>query len=112
MKHPTINGIPCKMGDLRLFVINRDGVCLGYTFDPTHICKDKWGRGHPPYDRLRLTLEHVPRVHDHIEGRVDNERHCVTLCHGLNVGGPPAKLREWMRHHLRAMYPTCDPEEA
>lgn len=113
MKHkcPTVDARPVTMGELRLFVFRRDRICLGWTFDPTHVCTDKWARPHPPDRIWVMTLEHVPRVHDHIEGRRDNERHCVTLCHGLNVGGPPAELREWMRDRLRAMYPVCEPEQ-
>lgn len=107
----TVEGKPATMGELRAFVIDRDGRCLGWVYDSTHACHDKWGRPHHPYDRPRLTLEHVPGVHSHLEGRVDDERHCVTLCHGLNTLPPPAELRNWMRMLLRKWYPECDPEQ-
>lgn len=106
-KTPTINGEPTTMGGLRHFVINRDGVCLGYVHDPTHQCANQWGDRHGPYDLDEMTLEHVPGVHGPTDVRRDDEAHCVTLCSRLNVGAPSHALREFLRQRLRDRYPEC-----
>jgi len=95
------------MGELRAYVIARDRFCLGQLFDPTHVCRDKWGDPHRPDDREELTLEHVPSVHGSEDVRRDDEAHCVALCSSLNVGGTPATVRAFARARLREKYPEC-----
>ena len=107
MKRPTIEGRPCTMGELRAYVILRDGICLGFLFDRTHECAGRWGGWHRPDDRDELTLEHVPGVHGPDDVRRDDEEHCVALCSSLNVGGTPATVRRFARERLRERYPDC-----
>jgi hypothetical protein len=93
----TLLGIPVPMGELREFVFWRDGGCLAKRFSPGHVCQGD------------LTLEHVLKVHDVTDGRQDNERHTVTLCHGLNgISIASMALRQKLRDHLRALYPECE----
>lgn len=106
------------MGELRWCVIQRDGICLAFTFSllfpdtvlGKHQCSDGWSRQHQPDELPQLTLEHVPSVHRASDLRRDDEAHCVTLCHKVNVGGPPQILREWLRAYLRERYPDCTKE--
>ncbi len=107
MARATVEGRPATMGELRAYVIVRDGFCLGYLFDRTHECRGKWGGTHLPDARDELTLEHVPSVHGPEDVRRDDEEHCVALCAGLNVGGTPATVRAFARDRLREKYPDC-----
>lgn len=110
-KRPTLAGEPVTMGELRSFVLLRDGICLASTFfGPTHQCAGQWGNEHRPTEIAKLTLEHVPSVHRPSDLRRDDEAHCVTLCHKVNVGGPPQMLREWLRTYLQERYPDCTKE--
>lgn len=95
------------MGGLRHHVINRDRVCAGWLVDRTHQCRGKWGDEHRPDDLEQLTLEHLPGVHGPADVRRDDDAHCGTLCHLLNVGGTPASVRQFMRDRLRELYPAC-----
>ncbi len=98
------------MAELRDFVLTRDRICLAALYVPDHVCLDRWNRPHPPGRVPVLTLEHVPAVHSHTEGRKNDERHCVALCWSANVSGPSSALRERLRDHLRRLYPTCHAE--
>ena len=71
---------------------------LDIPIEQWHIC-----RGHN-------TLEHVTMVHSHLEGKVDDKQHCVTLCLELNGGSlrlAPHWMKEWFRKQLRDLYPEC-----
>lgn len=94
---PTVAGRRVPMGGLRIFVLARDRGCFARR-EPGHVCEGP------------LSLEHVLGVHSVEDPRRDDERHCTTLCLGLNGGGSIAshRLREEMRDHLRRLYPTCE----
>lgn len=83
------------IGELRQFVLWRDGGCILARFGGDHVC-----RGHP-------TLEHVTGVHGHLDGRHDDEAHCVGLCLGTNIDHTDRAERLAIRDYLRGRYPIC-----
>ena len=93
----TFAAKPVTMMQLRRDVFMRDGGCLGLKAYPlSHVCDGP------------LTLEHVLGVHSPEDPRQHNERHTVTLCHGLNgISIASRDLREHLRAYLRDKYPDC-----
>ena len=91
------------MGSLRQQVFERDGVCIGYLFDQTHICADLSG-SHSPYCMNRCTLEHV-KDSLRMGVRADSDlQHCVTVCLKLNTQPPTHEQREFFRDYLARLY--------
>ena len=101
------------MGSLRQQVFERDGVCIGYLFDQTHICADLAG-SHSPYNLDRMTLGHV-KGELRMGVRADSDpAHCVTECLKLNTKPPSKAEREFERAYLARLYglpPKPDPSK-
>lgn len=70
------------MGELRETVLLRDGECVAFTVDRSHICRDRWGQEHTPDDLASLTLGHVRK--DPGGMRRDEPGWCVALCFVAN----------------------------
>jgi hypothetical protein len=104
----TLFGKPVAMGALRQYVFSRDRLCMAYMLDHTHQCRGQWEIRHLPNDVTQLTLEHVKLVHGLYDGRKSDECHTVPLCLSLNGTSIASHtLREFMRDHLRRLYPQC-----
>ena len=63
-------------------VILRDRICVAALLDKTHVCRDKWGEEHEPYDLSKLTLDHVK---DERGRRQDLPDWCIATCSQANV---------------------------
>jgi hypothetical protein len=85
---------------LREQVLRRDGACILWRLDSSHVCHDRWGDAHSPLDLDRLTLEHVKR--DLRMGRrAENRPDClVAMCWAGNVGVPSKIQRGAIRGYL------------
>lgn len=96
---------------LRTEVLRRDGGCLLRTLGyPGHSCIGLWQtplHTDAPIDGPGYSLEHVPAVHGPSDVRRDDPAHCVGLCLGTNLKPPSTDEREWMRRHLRRLFPSC-----
>jgi hypothetical protein len=87
---------------LREAVLERDRYCFGLRVDPSHACRDQFGRLHPAGDLSRLTVDHV---HPHAGGTKgkrapDSMRTLVAMCWGMNVGVPSREVRQAERAYL------------
>lgn len=98
--------------DLRAWVLHRDGECFLYKLDHEHVCRDQWGRVHPP-DRIdRLTLDHVKNGPMMGRRAPDDEWHLVAMCWAGNVGVPTREARQAERAYLAALRAQTRPSEA
>lgn len=105
-KGPTIGGIPATMGELRRFVLTRDGGCVLVMLRyGGHVCRGRFDS--VPYHDRDFTLEHVVGVHGFADVRRDDEQHTVGLCYGTNIDHTSKGERERIREHLVALYPEC-----
>jgi hypothetical protein len=103
------------MDHLRRTVFERDRwLCLARVRDATHRCRNRWGEEVEPREGVTyvnaLTLEHV-RLEPGGKRR-DDERFCVTLCHGANAEehwGSTTDHRAWLNAYLDALYPGRKP---
>jgi len=104
-----IGSATVPIGDLRDFVLKRDGNCiLRSTSFPGHVCYARWGLPDAPARRDEdFSLEHVTQVHDHLDGRKDDDAHTVALCFRTNIKPPSKEERMWMRNRLRSLHPRC-----
>ncbi len=72
--------------------------------DPDHVCRDRWGEPHSPYDLDKLSLEHVHDTGGMMGKRAESDpAHLVALCYGANVGVPSKAQREGFRSYLAAV---------
>jgi hypothetical protein len=90
-------------------VLDRDGRCFLLRLDLAHECRDRWGTPHSPYDKSRLTVDHVvmptervPYGSGGMKGKrpPHDERHLVAMCWAGNVGVPSAEVRDAERAYL------------
>lgn len=106
-----LHGVPVAFEQFRAYIVRRDGTCLAFRLDATHVCKGRDGRIHSPDNIEKLTLDHVPTRGENALGRkahyVDPDtgqhyvdEHLITaLCALLNGGGgaPSSELRDYQR---------------
>ena len=97
--------MPSAIGEVRATVFKRDNYrCVVASFDPDHVCGDRWGESTPPDDIEALTLEHVRMEPGGM--RIDRQEFCVTMCHRANVvtrwgsGWPNRRLLNGYLDHL------------
>lgn len=102
---PTIEGVASTMGALRRHVLMRDGRCILKRLFPSHVCRGRHEVN--PWHEADFTLEHVTGVHGHLDGRHDDDEHCVGLCYGFNIDHTSRRDREAIREHLRSLFPGC-----
>jgi hypothetical protein len=86
--------------ELRLAVLERDGICLLWKLDPTHECRDRWGLAHRPDDLDLLTLEHVKSELRAGRRAESDMGHLVAMCYSGNVGVPSKSQRQAIRAYL------------
>lgn len=86
---------------LRDAVLARDGACVAWLIDRSHVCRDAWGRPHSPRALAMLTLEHVKDQLMAGRRAPSDPAHLVALCYGANVGVPSKELRALLRAYLR-----------
>jgi len=95
--------------EVHAFVLARDLACVLYKFDRTHICADRWGRSHSPYDLSKLTVDHV-KAEPMMGRRAPSEpASMVAMCWMGNVRGPSKAVRLAERSYLASLYPETVP---
>lgn len=82
---------------VRWSVMQRDKACVLWHRDPSHVCRDKWGRTHAPSNTRLLTVEHVKEALRMGVRAPSDLGHLVAMCHAGNVGVPTKEEREWIR---------------
>jgi len=88
--------------EVRREVLRRDGECVLAKLDPEHyVCRDAWGNRHDPYDRDKLTLEHVKDELAMGKRAPSDPQHLVALCAHANIGVPSKAQRALLRQYLR-----------
>lgn len=70
---------------LRDAILERDGQCVAALLDRSHQCRDAFAQPHSPFDRSRLTIEHVKD--EPMMGRraPSDPMHLTVLCWSANV---------------------------
>lgn len=91
---------PKVTADLRREVFERDGACVGYRLNSSHICADQWGTSHSPFALGRMSLEHV-KDDLRMGVKAESDRaHMITLCWRLNLQPPSKEQRAGFREYL------------
>jgi hypothetical protein len=99
---------------VREFVFRREGECLAARYerelrvdlDDRHVC----GTAFRVTSGGGLTLEHLTRVHNELDGRKNDEKHVVALCATLNgetMTLANRDMKDFFREYLRGLYPAC-----
>jgi hypothetical protein len=70
---------------VRQQVLDRDRQCVAALLDRSHQCRDTWGEPHSPWDRARLTIEHVKDEPMMGKRAPSDPGHLVAMCHGGNA---------------------------
>ena len=89
--------------ELRAAVLGRDGACVLWKLNPSHICRDAWGQTHLASAVWLLSLEHVkdqPRMGLRAPS---DPAHMVAMCYGANLGVPSKEERAAIREYLRGV---------
>ena len=86
--------------ETRAAVFRRDGQCLLFVIDASHVCRDQWGEPHAPDDMGKLTIEHVRT--DPGGMRRSDQWHLVAMCHHGNVNhaGSTTEARALLNAYL------------
>jgi hypothetical protein len=92
---------PKVTADLRREVFERDGACVQYLLQPSHICADQWGTSHSPFALGRMTLEHVKDELQMGLRAPSDKAHMICVCWKLNLQPPSKEQREGFRAYLR-----------
>jgi hypothetical protein len=87
--------------EVRELVLRRDAMCFLYRVDDKHYCHDAFGNPHSPFDRDRLTLDHVKDQPRMGKRAPSDPAHLVAMCHASNVAVPSKTVRELERQYLR-----------
>jgi len=87
--------------ELRDFVLARDGMCFKYRVDDKHYCHDAFGNPHSPFDRERLSLDHVKDAPRMGKRAPSDAAHLVAMCHAANGAVPSKAVRELERKYLQ-----------
>jgi hypothetical protein len=102
---------------LREKILRRDGACVAALLESQgrvetrdHECRDRWGMPHHPRALNLLTIEHVKLELAMSQRAKSDERHCLALCYGLNVGGPSKVWRAAFREYLATV--NAEPDHA
>jgi hypothetical protein len=89
--------------ELHAAILGRDGACVLWKLDPTHVCHDAWGQEHDATAVWMLSLEHVkdePRMGVRAPS---DPQHLVAMCYGSNLDVPSKAQRQAIREYLRAV---------
>jgi len=87
--------------ELRDAVMARDGRCVLFDLDPTHVCRDRWNQPHMPGATHLLTIEHVHEGYGLMGRRApDTLRTMVAMCMAGNLGPPTKVQRAALRQYL------------
>lgn len=87
--------------ELHAAVMARDGRCVLFDLDPTHVCKDRWDQPHMPNALHLLTVEHVHPGYGQMGKRALSTMHTmVAMCWAGNVGVPSKVQRAQIREYL------------
>lgn len=83
-------------------VLRRDRQCVKALYEPSHVCRDRFGKSHAPTVLDLLTIEHVHEGYGQMGRRAPSDlRHCLALCWAANVAQPPSHaFREFERAYL------------
>lgn len=93
--------------EVREAVLARDRMCFLYRLDPLHTCKDAFGDPHSPFDRSKLTLDHVKRRLRMGRRAPSTPAHLMAMCAAGNVGVPSKDVRNLQRLYLADLYPEA-----
>jgi hypothetical protein len=97
--------------DLRRRVLVRDQVCFIFRIDRGHICADRWGRLHSPYETWRLSLDHVKDQARMGKRAPSDEWHLVAVCYKGNIDVPSKEVRMAERTYLQSLRDAATLEE-
>lgn len=97
-RHPKADPVTPAV---RSTVLQRDGECVLFKRDRSHVCRDAFGRPHAPFALSLLSLEHVHDGYGMTGKRAPSDpAHLVAMCHAANVAVPSKDVREWCREYL------------
>lgn len=89
--------------ELHALVLLRDRMCFLFRMDSDHICRDKWGNPHSPYELGAMTVDHVKDAPRMGLRAPSDAAHLVAMCHAGNVGAPSREVRQAEREYLAAI---------
>ena len=89
--------------DIRRAVLARDQACFIWRLDRHHVCKDRWGREHSPYETWRLSLDHVKDEPRMGKRAPSDMAHLVAMCYQGNVKVPSKEVRQAERDYLAGL---------
>jgi len=69
----------------RLAVFRRDGGCIAFRLDRSHVCRDRWGRSHSAGVLDKMTVDHVKDQPMMGKRAPSDPDHLVTLCWEAHV---------------------------
>lgn len=88
-------------------VLRRDRFCFLFRLDDSHECRDTWGTPHSPFDRSKLTLDHVKQRLMLGRRAPSDPAHMVAMCGAGNVRVPSKDVRAAQREYLATLYPEA-----
>lgn len=87
-------------------VLDRDKMCFLYRVDPVgHECRDAFGWPHGPYERGKLTVDHVKKGLMMGRRAPSTPAFLVAMCHQGNTNVPSKTVRMLEREYLANRYP-------
>lgn len=89
--------------DVRHRVLARDVQCFIFRIDPGHVCADRWGRLHHPFETWRLSLDHVKDGPMLGKRAPSDEWHLVAMCYRGNIAVPSKEVRAAERTYLQSL---------